>query len=544
MVQRPLEVGHRDALVDDEALDLVEDGGVRRVELIGAVDPARADHVDGQLALEHRAGLHRRGVRAQHDTALGRADEEGVLHGARGMVGGDVQGVEVEPLGLDLGALGDLVAHRDEHVLDTLHERGQRVPGSSRATIRGKRDVDRLLHEHALVTLGGQDDLAVLEGLLDRRTGHAHALARLGLRRRGQRTDLTVGQGQRRAVAGMLEADGLQGVEIGRHRRSRPGRRPAPRRPRRRTGRSPRPGHRSCWGRTWPLPGFARLRATGPILPGARRARASPAESASADGALRVDRRSGGRCRACAYRHTAAAVARLRLSARPRIGIRMTWSTAASTSSGRPWASLPSTQAIRPAEQPLALGGEQVGRVRRDVRGQGPVAGGPQGVDRLQRLARLDDRQVEQRPGRGAHALGVRRVDRAGRQGHARGPGRVGHADQGAGVARVGHLMGEHDLAGTVRSRPRRRAWPAPSDRPRRLPAGSGPRRARRTPRHRPRAAATPDGTGGRHHLVATIDPVLVDEHLDGSPGGQGLTDRLRALGQEHARGHAGTWPP
>ena len=45
----PLRWRHGDALVDDEALDLVEDRGVRGVELIGAVDPPRADDVDRRL---------------------------------------------------------------------------------------------------------------------------------------------------------------------------------------------------------------------------------------------------------------------------------------------------------------------------------------------------------------------------------------------------------------------------------------------------------------------------------------------------------------
>ena len=55
------------------------------------------------------------------------ADEEGVLHRARRVVRREVQRVEVEPLGLDLGALGHLPAHRDEDVLDALLQGGERV---------------------------------------------------------------------------------------------------------------------------------------------------------------------------------------------------------------------------------------------------------------------------------------------------------------------------------------------------------------------------------------------------------------------------------
>ena len=83
--------------------------------------------VDRHAALEQGAGLHRGGVGAQHEAALGRVDEERVLHLARGVVGVEVQGVEVEPLGLDLGALGDLPAHADEQVGDALPQQLERV---------------------------------------------------------------------------------------------------------------------------------------------------------------------------------------------------------------------------------------------------------------------------------------------------------------------------------------------------------------------------------------------------------------------------------
>ena len=74
----------------------------------------------GTLALEHGADLHRGGVGAHHAGRLGRVDEEGVLHLPRRVVGVEVQRVEVEPLGLELGPLGDLPAHADEDVGDPL----------------------------------------------------------------------------------------------------------------------------------------------------------------------------------------------------------------------------------------------------------------------------------------------------------------------------------------------------------------------------------------------------------------------------------------
>ena len=56
--------------------------------------------------------------------------EERVLHLPGRMVGREVQRVEVVPLGLDLGALGDLVAHPDEHVGQPVGQGGDRMPGA------------------------------------------------------------------------------------------------------------------------------------------------------------------------------------------------------------------------------------------------------------------------------------------------------------------------------------------------------------------------------------------------------------------------------
>src|SRR3954469_8396327 len=59
-VERAAQVGHREALVDSEALDLVEDRGVRGVEVVGAEDLAGGHDVGRRLLLEHRADLDRR----------------------------------------------------------------------------------------------------------------------------------------------------------------------------------------------------------------------------------------------------------------------------------------------------------------------------------------------------------------------------------------------------------------------------------------------------------------------------------------------------
>ena len=208
-VEGALEVRHRDALVDGEALDLVEGGHVRRVELVGAEDPADRGDVDRHAALEEGAGLDRRGVGAQDEAALGRVDVEGVLHLPGRVVGVEVQGVEVEPLRLDLGSLGDLPAHPDEQVGDALRHQLDGVAAAERAAARGQGDVDGLLGEDPLVALGLELGLAGGERLGDPAAGLADALAGLGLRARGQRPDLAVGERERALVALVRAADPL-----------------------------------------------------------------------------------------------------------------------------------------------------------------------------------------------------------------------------------------------------------------------------------------------------------------------------------------------
>lgn len=148
-------------------------------------------------------------MRTQDDTGLvvpgtvGALDEEGVLHLPGRVVGHEVQGVEVEPLRLDLGALGDLVAHGHEDVRDALHEGRQRVAGPGRDAVVGQRDIHRLLDQHAGVPLGLQLRLAGGEGLAHGAAGLAHALARLGLGLRRQSADLPVGERQGRGTTGV-----------------------------------------------------------------------------------------------------------------------------------------------------------------------------------------------------------------------------------------------------------------------------------------------------------------------------------------------------
>ena len=208
------------------------------------------DDVDGRLPGEHRACLHGAGLGAQHEVVLGRLGPEGVLHRARRVVGAEVERVEVEPLGLDERALGDLPAHRDEDVGDPLGEHRDRVPGSGDLAVPGKGDVDGLLDEHPLLGLDLELGLTLGQCLVDGAPGLADPLAGVLARLGRQRADLPVGQRQRRTVAGVLGAHPLELARGPSRRRSRRGPAHASRaRAPRRAG-SPGPGRTRSWGRT------------------------------------------------------------------------------------------------------------------------------------------------------------------------------------------------------------------------------------------------------------------------------------------------------
>jgi len=70
------------------------------------------------------------------------------------VVGIEVERVEVEPLGLDLGTLGHFPAHRDEQAAHLLGQRGQRMPRAERRAAGGERDIDGLGEQDPLVAFG------------------------------------------------------------------------------------------------------------------------------------------------------------------------------------------------------------------------------------------------------------------------------------------------------------------------------------------------------------------------------------------------------
>src|SRR5579859_5497678 len=109
-LDRPAQVGHGQALVHREALDLVEDRAVGGVERVVPVGAARADHVQRHRAGQHGPDLDRRGLGAQHHAGFASRPfralyEDSVLRVPGRVVRQHVERVEVVPFGLDLGAL-------------------------------------------------------------------------------------------------------------------------------------------------------------------------------------------------------------------------------------------------------------------------------------------------------------------------------------------------------------------------------------------------------------------------------------------------------
>ena len=202
-------------LVHGEPLDLVEHRGVGGVEFVGAEGAPDRDDVHRQFTLEQGADLHGRGVGAQHlPGALGR-DVEGVLFAAGRVVRREVQRVEVELLGLDLGTLGQFPAHRDEGVGDVLGQDRDRVPGADRLPGRRQRHVDAFGDQDRRVPLGTQHRQPLVVRALDVGPDDVDPVACVGAVGLGQRPEGLARQRDRRPVAEVLGLGAGQLVQVG-----------------------------------------------------------------------------------------------------------------------------------------------------------------------------------------------------------------------------------------------------------------------------------------------------------------------------------------
>ena len=186
MVERALEIAEGDALVHAQPFELVKDGRVRRVGRVVAMHLAGDDETDGRRLLLHGADLHRRGVGAHEQAVAQRLallshDDERVLGVARGMVGREVQRLEVVVVGLDLGAGSDGVAESSEDA-HSLTPGAQ--DGMLRADLRaraGERDIDSRAGRDAMLARSGIGQQG-FDAFLERVEALAERAA--GLRRR------------------------------------------------------------------------------------------------------------------------------------------------------------------------------------------------------------------------------------------------------------------------------------------------------------------------------------------------------------------------
>src|SRR5438093_3503972 len=157
-IQRPLQVGHRELLVDREALVLEEDRLADRVRCLVPVATSGDDHSDRWLALLHHPDLHRGSVRtpkqrSRRIVAERIRDPERLPFLPGRMSGWDVERLERVVVPLDLGTLDRLEAKRPEDPRDLADRLRYRVQATDANAPRRKRHVLALSAEIALQRL-------------------------------------------------------------------------------------------------------------------------------------------------------------------------------------------------------------------------------------------------------------------------------------------------------------------------------------------------------------------------------------------------------
>ena len=130
------------------------------------------------------------------------------------MVGWEVERVEVELFGLDLGPFGQLPTHRDKGVGDVFGQDCDRVTGADGLTCRRQRHVDALGDQDRGVAFGAQQLEARVVAALRLSTDHVHAFSCVGSIGLRQRSERLACQREWRAVAQVLRLGARKGVEV------------------------------------------------------------------------------------------------------------------------------------------------------------------------------------------------------------------------------------------------------------------------------------------------------------------------------------------
>src|SRR3984957_889956 len=149
-LEHPFQIGEGRALVDHQALNLVEH---RRMRLVGVapIGASGADDADRRLLAQHRTHLHGARMRAQNLSLalLIGLEEKRVVHLARRMAGRKVELGEIEVVAFDVRPLGDGESHLGENDGDFVHHLTDRMdaPGLDAGQGHRERDVERLALE-------------------------------------------------------------------------------------------------------------------------------------------------------------------------------------------------------------------------------------------------------------------------------------------------------------------------------------------------------------------------------------------------------------
>src|SRR5690606_16031287 len=99
------------------------------------------DHAERWLALLHHPHLHRRSMGTQYSAG---SNIEGVVHGTRRVMIGNIEGAEVVVVVLDLGTDRHLVACRFKDSLDSVDGAAHRMGTAGALAATGQRDIHRL----------------------------------------------------------------------------------------------------------------------------------------------------------------------------------------------------------------------------------------------------------------------------------------------------------------------------------------------------------------------------------------------------------------
>ncbi|SKU04778.1 Uncharacterised protein [Mycobacteroides abscessus subsp. abscessus] len=213
-VKGALEIGQGQSPIHGEPFHLMESGQVGGVDLVGTEGASQRDHVDRQFTCQQRADLYRRGMCTQDLPRVFRRDVEGVLRAARRVVGQKIQGIEVEMLGFDLGAVRHFPSHRDEGVGDVLRQDRDGVAGPQGLPSRGQCHVDAFRDEYRGVAFGTQRLQPVVIGLLRLRASRVDELAGLGPLVLRERTQRLTSLRQRRLFSEMVDLRLREAIQI------------------------------------------------------------------------------------------------------------------------------------------------------------------------------------------------------------------------------------------------------------------------------------------------------------------------------------------